>query len=1031
MFNISLNVRHAVRIAITGAAAVASSAALSQTAAVVSGTSKELEEVIVTGTRIAASPNDISVAPVATLTAADIQKTGLVRVEDLLNNLPQVVAESNSGQSISSDGTASVSLRGLGSQRTLVLINGRRMQPSGSPYNVSSADINQIPAAMIERVDVLTGGASATYGADAVAGVVNFVMNNHFEGVRVDFDYGYNTHSNSNDIAKTALQNAGLAVPGSFTGGQNRDWSFMAGSNFADGKGNATVYGTYLNTAPVAGYQLDYAACTLNSVGNTSSSPAWGAYPSCGGSSTSATGRFRLSGLVDANGNPDPLGSVAGLMNRTVDATTGLFRPYSSATDAYNYGALSYAQRKAERYTAGAFLNYDVNENVNVYSETMYARNTSSGQYGPSGAFAYVTPTIHCSNANPLLTADELSVMCTPTNIAANQLLYPGLTGDQVTLRLARRSVESGGRVDNYTSNSIREVIGATGNLGDVWKFDVFGQYGLTDFGDNQGGYLGLAQINNALDVIVDPNTGQAACASAVSGANPTCVPWNIWNNGGVTPAQVGYLTTQSTFSANSTEYILGGTVTGDLGKYGIKIPTANDGVALVVGTEYREEKFSFNPDYVFAHGLASGGNGAFSSVYGNFHVNEYYMETKIPIADNRPGIQHLGFEGGYRYSDYNLGYSTNTYKLGLEWAPIQDLKLRGSYNRAVRAPNISELYVPAFVGAGGNGDPCWGGVPQYDATQCARTGLDPSLWGTLGTNPAAQINTTAGGNAKLQPETADTYTVGFVLQPQALPGFVMSLDYYSITIDKTIQNVSPDIILRECATGSNLGQCQYIHRTQTGASAGTLWEDNTSFVDTNFRNIGTVTTKGVDLSGRYNMNVGSMGKLNFTLSGTYVTDWSTQATPESQSYDCTGLYGTACLAPTPKWKHTFETDWATPWAGLVLTGRWRYIGPVDADTTSSNPVLGTDLTKNPLGGCQPGFCHIGGYDYLDLSASISYGEHLSFRVGANNVLDKGPPIVLNGTYSNCPNTTCNDNTWVGSYDTLGRYTYFHIEAKF
>ena len=542
MFNISLNVRHAVRLAITGAAAAASTAALSQTAAVKAD--QGLEEVIVTGTRIQASPNDISVAPVATLTAADIEKTGLVRVEDLLNNLPQVVAESNSGQSISSDGTASVSLRGLGSNRTLVLINGRRMQPGGSPYNVSSADINQIPSAMVERIDVLTGGASSTYGADAVAGVVNFIMNNHFEGVKVDFDYGFNQLPNNNDIAKTALQNAGIAVPGSFTGGQNRDWSVMMGANFADGKGNATVYGTYLNTAPVAGYQLDYAACTLNSASTPPASGPWDPI-SCGGSSTSATGRFREFGATAK------ATSGTRITNGTVDKTTGLFRAYNAATDSYNYGALSYAQRKAERYTAGAFLNYDINDQVNVYSETMFALNTSSGQYGPSGAFAYIDVNTHCSN--PLFTAEEVTAFCTKsvpglttgttqTAMQANQALYGG-TGDAITLSIARRNVEGGGRVDNYTSNSIREVIGTKGTINEAWTFDAYGQYGITNFGDSQGGYLGAQQIGYALDAVTDPATGQPACASALSGQNPTCVPWNIWNKGGVTADQLTYLT--------------------------------------------------------------------------------------------------------------------------------------------------------------------------------------------------------------------------------------------------------------------------------------------------------------------------------------------------------------------------------------------------------------------------------------------------------------------------------------------------------
>jgi iron complex outermembrane receptor protein len=1010
------NVRHAVRLAIAGVAAAASSAAMSQTAAAPAAASAGgLEEVIVTGTRIQQSPNDVSVAPVATLSAADIQKTGLVRVEDLLNNLPQVIASNNSGQSISSTGTASVSLRGLGPSRTLVLINGRRMQPSGSPYSVSAPDINQIPSSMIERVDVLTGGASATYGADAVAGVVNFIMDTHFEGVKVDFDYGWNYYAQNNDFAKSALTAAGIPVPGSFTGGQNRDWSVTVGSSFADGKGNATAYATYLNTSPVVGNQLDYAACTLNT---SSSAPPWYT-PSCGGSSTSATGRFKMYGITSGT-------SSTRLVNGTVDKTTGLFRPYSAATDSYNYGALSYAQRKAERYTAGAFLNYDVTDKVNVYSETMFALNTSSGQYGPSGAFAYVTPTIHCSN--PLLTPSEVAAFCSPANIAANHALYPQLTGDQISIQVARRSVESGGRVDNYTSNSIREVLGSTGEINDAWKYDVFGQYGITNFGDSQGGYLGVAQINAALDVIANPAVGGIAgvpvgapvCASAVTGVNPTCVPWNIWQKGGVTPDQLTYLTVPSTYNANATEYIVGGSVTGDLGKYGVKLPSANDPVVVNLGYEYRQESFSFSPDYVFSNGLASGGNGAFTPIDGEFHVNEVFGEVKVPIVDNHPGIYHLGFEGGYRYSKYNLGYNTNTYKLGLEYAPIQDIKLRGSYNRAVRAPNITDLYAPAFVGAGGNADPCWGSTPTPSAAECARTGLNPNKYGKVGQNPAAQINNTTGGNVNLQPETADTYTFGFVLQPQMLAGFSMSVDYYHISIDDAINNPSTDTYLNNCLATGDAQWCSHIHRNPT---TGTLWEDTTSYVDTNTVNLGNVTTAGYDVSGRYNLPMGDMGKLNFTLSGTYVTEWNTKPSPVSSSYDCVGLYGTVCYAPTPKWKHSFETDWATPWAGLVLTGRWRYTGPVNVDKSSSNPQL--------AGAYQPGFGHIGGYDYIDLSASISWGPHMNFRVGANNVFDKGPPIVLNGSYSNCPNTTCNDNTWVGTYDTLGRYTYLHIEAKF
>src|SRR5271170_4140022 len=285
--------QYAIRAAIAMAGATAAApAAFSQTAAATTEP-VELQEVVVTGSRIQQNPNDISISPVVSVTALEIAQTGLVRTEDLLNNLPQVVAENSSGQSISANGTATVSLRGLGSQRTLVLIDGTRMAPGGGLGTSASPDINQIPAAMIQRVDVLTGGASAVYGADAVAGVVNFVMDTHFQGVRLDADYGYNSYKNDNQQYLGLLAAAGDQIPPSTTNaGANRSASFLAGSNFADGKGNATVYFTYLNSSPAVGYQYDYAGCSLNT---PSVLPGPGGL-SCGGSGTPATGRFAVFG---------------------------------------------------------------------------------------------------------------------------------------------------------------------------------------------------------------------------------------------------------------------------------------------------------------------------------------------------------------------------------------------------------------------------------------------------------------------------------------------------------------------------------------------------------------------------------------------------------------------------------------------------------------------------------------------------------------------------------------------------------------
>lgn len=1013
MRNSSRNLRHAVHITLAAVTSAAGTQLAYGQVAPAAAADPTLNEIVVTGSRLLQSPNEISISPVTSITAGDIQQTGLVRVEDLLNNLPQVIAENGSGQSISSNGTATVSLRGLGSQRTLVLVNGHRMNPGAGLGTSSAADINQIPAGLIERADVLTGGASAVYGADAVAGVVNFVLNTHFEGVKVDANYGFGQHKNDNqDLINLLKAKNDQLPPGTTNAGQNRDVSVLMGSSFADGKGHATAYLTYLNSSPAVGYQYDFAGCTLNTPG-TKAGLTTKKY-SCGGSSSSATGRFLLLGS-----SPTPHGKsvLTTLADRTVDAQTGAFRPYSSSKDSYNYGALSYLQRQAERFTAGSFVNYEINEHANVYSEFMFARNTSQAAYGPSGLFAFGTPSISCSN--PLLTADQKATLCNPTAVAQNQKAFGG-TGDRITLYAARRSVESGPRQDNYSSNSFRELAGVKGRLNDVWSYDLYGQVGITQMELKEGNFLGVNQINNSLDVITDPKTGKPACAAAVAGYDKACVPWNIWAPGGVTQAALDYLRVQSSYGIVAKEYIVDGSLTADLGKYGLKLPTAASGLQANFGAEYRQEKYDFEPDYIFANGLESGGNGSFSAIHGGFHVAEVFTEMHLPLVDEKPWAQSLAVEGGYRYSNYTSGFSTNTFKLGLEWAPIRDVRTRASYNRAIRAPNIGDLYTPQVVGSGGTADPCWGASPTYTQAQCANTGVSASQYGHILPNPAAQINTTAGGNPKLTPEVADTYSLGFVFQPSIVPNLVMSLDYYDIKIKNTIESLTSNTVLANCANTADPATCGLIHR---GAGTGSLWFNVNDYINTNEVNIGTVSTKGVDLTASYRYDLGAYGKLGFNLTGTRVQNFLTQPLLTGGSYDCTGYFGSTCGSPTPKWRHALTTNWATPWGGLDATLKWRYIGSVAVDRSSSDPQLAADY--------YPGTSKIGAYNYFDVSFSAPIGNVLSLRVGVNNIADKAPPIVLNGNYSDCPNLTCNDNTFVGTYDTLGRYIYAHVSAKF
>lgn len=1025
MMNSNRSVRNAVRLALMTAAGSASQLVLAQTAPPPAQPNAPVEEVVITGSRLAQPPNDISISPITSVSAEDIQQTGLVRTEDVLQNLPSITAESPSGNSISTVGINTVSVRDLGSQRTLVLINGRRLNPGGAGGvpgpggSANSADLNQIPTALIERADVLTGGASAVYGADAVAGVVNFVLNTHYEGVKLDTDYGFNNHKNDNATYLGYLQASNNPIPPStINTGQNRTMSLIAGANFAEGRGNATVYATYLNSSPAVGYQFDHAGCTLNGGSSNVTDP-----PACGGSSTSGHGRFLLEGQVI-----DPttgLPKTVRLLNRAIDPVTGAFRPYSRLLDSYNYGALSYFQRAAERWTAGGFMHYDVSDHANVYSETMYARNTSQAQYGPSGAFAF-TPFVSGCN-NPLLTAQEVSTICTPTNLSENHALFPNTPANSFTMLVGRRNVEGGGRQDNYTSNSIRQVLGVKGPINPVWTYDAYAQVGITQFGDQEANFLGTPQITNALTVVPNPASGgvagvpagAAVCAAALSGADPSCVPWNIWQKGGVTPAALQYLTVPASYASRATEYVADGSVTGDLGKYGAKLPSAASGLNINVGVEYRQESYVFSPDFVFLNGFQAGGAPA-RPINGGFRLWEGFTEMRLPLIDEKPGAYLLSLNAGYRYSSYTLGFNTNTYKFGLEWAPIQSVRVRGGYNRAVRAPNLNELYEPAAVGSGGTADPCWGPAPVLTQAQCARTGVTAGEYGNILANPAAQINTQTAGFSGLTPEIADTFTYGLVFQPLSFPGLVATLDAFSVKIKNTITSLSSNTIINDCALTGDPTKCSLIHR---GATDGSLWFNTNEFVDATEQNIGVVSTKGVDLTARYRFNMGGMGRLGLAFTGTYVRDFLTQPVPAFGSYDCAGFWGGTCGPPLPTWRHVVNATWGTPWAGLDVTLRWRMVGKSSVDRSSSDPQLAAAF--------YPFTAHIPNYHYLDFAAAVPIGRSVDVRFGVNNIADKNPPLILNGSFSDCPNNSCNDNTWVGTYDTLGRYVYAHLSAKF
>ena len=960
-----------------------------------------LQEVVVTGSRIA-QPGLESISPVTTVSQKDIAAQGFSSVEDVLNNMPQVMADQGSAVSNGATGTATVNLRNLGPQRTLVLVNGRRLMPgdpNNTPINAGPADLNNIPIALVDRVDLLTGGASAVYGADAVSGVVNFVMNDHFQGFRVDVNgsaYQHSQHSSYGGLAPA--HNYGSAPSNTVDGGA-RDFTFILGNNFADGKGNATMYLEYRSQAPLLEDARDFSRCTL----------AGGyAKPACSGSSTAATGRFYAT-----NGNFFPSTYTSSTANG------GTLVPWTSA-DAFNYGALNYYQRPDTRWNAGAFTHYDFDDKHQVYGEFMFMDDRTIAQIAPSGAFigsgtgisASGNPdgdwAINCNN--PLLSAQEQAIIC-PN----------GFTGNAQVL-FGRRNVEGGDRRDDLRHTSFRLVIGTKGEINNVLSYDVYAQEGQTLLAENYNNDVSRSRLSNALQAITE--NGKVICAANANGANqaPGCVPYNIWGTGAVDPASVAYFSIPGLREGSTEERVYHGDLTADFGQVGVKLPTANEGLFVNFGAEYREEFEQIIPDQAYiTNDLAGQGNPTLPLSAG-FGVKEGFFEGRLPILQDAPFAKELSVEAGYRYSSYDIGFNTNTYKFGVDWAPTSDFRVRAGYNRAVRAPNLTELFAERFVGNDGSADPCAsssGSPATASAALCARSGITAAQYGTLGTpgNPAGQYNGRLGGNPNLKPEIADTYTFGLVLTPTELPNLTATIDYFDIKIKNDITTYGANLILNQCVNNNVQQFCSMVHRDP---GTGSLWFTPFGYVDDPLANLGYQWTRGVDLGVRYRQEMGGFGRMDFNLQGTYTASFITEPYAGSGTYDCAGFFGPTCGNPQPKWRHVLRDTWQTPIKSLDLTVSWRHFGGVTEEGLNPSPLL--------HGAPPNGITSISSRDYFDMSASYMVFPGVTVRVGVNNITDKDPPILPTTGLSSA---FFNGNTYPQVYDYLGRYLFAQLTADF
>jgi outer membrane receptor protein involved in Fe transport len=983
-------------------------------------------EVTITGSRIPTPPNISSTSPMQVISAQDIDLLGRADASDVIANLPQMTVSAGtdfgnfSNPRNSAGGFATADLRGLGPQRTVVLINGRRLGV-GDPNTTNpnqAPDLDQIPLGMVERVEVLTGGASATYGSDAIAGVVNFILKDHLQGVQVDAQYGFAEHTQHNDYLQGVESAAGIAPPmGTQIDGFRRSLSVLAGTDFAGANGHLTGYFVYQSQDPVYAWDRDYSACTAVSAN------VFDEVPAERGVACALTPESNL--FVTDSGAYSVVGHQ--------------FVPWPAAGSVpparSNPGGYYSLQRQDKRYQAGALAHWEVSPAARPYMEFSFMQDETTQQLGPDGLFLFSNPLtpdgaylVNCSN--PLLSTQQAGILCTPAEIAADRARPGSVNAD---LNIGRRNIEGSGRTTSYEHRNYRAVLGLDGRFGAAWSYDAYGQYYRTSLNETHQNYLNIVSVDSALQVTTDAS-GQPRCISG--GA---CVPYDIFQSGAVTPQQLAYLNVQGTESGTNSEQIVHADVTGQLEYYGLMSPWAHAGAALNIGGEHRTQTLNFAPDFVEQAGTLAAFGVPPATIDRQVSVNEAFLEIRVPIAQDRPYLKDLTAGAGYRYSVYSTAGSTNTYRFDVQFAPIADVRLRSSYDRVVRAPNLVELYTPHTYDLSNaiDFDPCAptdGGATHASASlaACMHTGVTAAQYGN-GIGPAyggtskipqcfAGCGVVSGGNPSLAPETADTWSLGVTLTPTALPAFTASIDYFRIHLEGAIGTVPDSVTLQQCLLTGDPGLCSQIVRTPAGGLSATS-ATGSGYILHSAVNTGAALVSGIDLLGNYRMPMGRWGALVAILNGNWLQHNTTTPYRSAPSYDCAGLFGNTCLngSVNARWRHILRLTWEMPWNMQVST-QWRFIGATQYDNNSGQVLL----QDQEAGFYDQLLTHVGSSSYLDLTAIWLAGAHFQVRFGVSNIFDKDPPVIPEEASYQAGNLNS-----FSTYDVLGRGFFVAARATF
>lgn len=936
----------AVKLSILGGALFSVQTVYAQDSVQSTAAESPVEKIQVTGSRILRE-GAIAPSPVTVLTGESLVNTGAMNIGEALNELPALASTyslANSGRYIGTAGLNILDLRGMGTDRTLVLVDGKRHVSSSA--GSAAVDVNTIPTTWIERVEIITGGASAVYGADAVTGVVNFVLKDKIEGLEVSATKGF---ADNNDY-------------------ENEKFTFSYGTNFDNDKGNVAISFEYggqdsLNQLDNPWTATSYTSMSYESIYGQSRTdeqlnsvdyPDKIYTPNAGYYAINNAGVFGyiegFYGWLPADSfysfNPD--GSLH-VVERG-DTVDNLY--CAGDCDFFNLGQFNEIQPEFNRSNVNFKVNYDITDDANIYLQAKYARTRSQDIGQPAYFFA---------NTDNFISRD-------------NAFLHPTVAAlldeyDAPGIFISRMLTDLGRRVEDDTRETERYIAGITGTLDDVWDYEGYVNYGKTELERVNGNNLIYENYFNAIDAI-ELDDGSIVCRDEEARASG-CQPLNIMGYGAPSQEAIDYVNTVSIGHSKIQQLNAGASISNS-SIY--ELPAGYVGFAA--GVEYRKEKSEVNePDNA---------EGTFFNVLGEdkgeFNVKEVYAELSVPLLTDLPGVQDLTLDTALRIADYSTIGNAKSWKLGLDWQVYDDLRIRSTYSSALRAPNIGELFGQESQNFFNVDDPCKTdnlddlANSETRRANCAALGVPADFNSQY---DSASIEGVSGGNENLDAEESKSTTIGLVYQPAFLEGFVATIDYWKIELTDAISAVGAQDILDRCVdseTGIDNDYCKLITR-----------DENSEIINIKqyALNLSGQDAEGVDFEFGYDFDALS-GSFRTSLLGTYLRSHKSYPFQEDPSdyYEYAGTTG------EPKWQGMLTIAYTKDqWE---ITSKTRYLDRVSLYTDQ-------ELEDNPN---PSSLMEFASYVVTDVTAGYNFDNGLSIKLGVDNLFNRRLPLGTSGTGS-------------------------------